>query len=72
MTYHKKTVEIDVDELRKAQERLGTRGIKETVNTALREVNRKAALEEAADYVRAGNMRVPDEKQWASWREPRR
>jgi len=72
MAYHKTTVEIDVDELRQAAERLGTHGVKETVNTALREVNRRAALREAATYVRAGTLRVPDEKTWAAWREPRR
>jgi hypothetical protein len=72
MAYHKTTVEIDIEELRKAEERLGTRGVKETVNTALREVNRRAALQNAAAYVRAGSLRVPDEKAWAAWREPRR
>ena len=71
MAYHKTTVEIDVDELREAERRLGTRGVKETVNTALREINRKAALGDAAAYVLAGHLRVPDEKAWASWREPR-
>jgi Arc/MetJ family transcription regulator len=71
MSYKKTTVEIDLDELDKAQGTLRTRGIKETVNAALREVNRKAALEEAAAYVLAGGMHLPDEKAWAAAREPR-
>ncbi len=60
MAYRKTTVEIDVDELRDAAAELGTRGVKETLNTALREVNRKAALQRAAAGVRAGNLQAPD------------
>jgi Arc/MetJ family transcription regulator len=71
MSFQKTTVEIDVEELEKAQETLRTHGIKETVNAALREVNRKAALKEAAAYVLSGRMRIPDEEIWAAWREPR-
>jgi hypothetical protein len=71
MSYHKTTVELDVQELRKAQASLRTHGIKETVNAALREVNRRSALKEAAAYVLSGSMRVPDEEAWAGWREPR-
>lgn len=71
MGFHKTTVEIDLDELARAQAALRTHGIKETVNAALREVNRKAALDAAADYVISGAMQVPDEQSWARWREPR-
>jgi len=71
MPYRKTTVEIDTDELSKAAAVLGTRGIKETVNGALKEVNRRAALEETATFVLAGNMHVPDEATWSLWREPR-
>ena len=70
MAYRKTTVEIDLDELREAAEQLGTHGVKETVNAALRDVNRKAALQKAAAYVRAGSLRTPDEKMWASSTEP--
>lgn len=71
MPYHKTTVEIDTDELQRAEATLGTSGIKETVNGALREVNRRAALERAAEYVLAGKLHLPDEETWAAWREPR-
>jgi len=71
MAYHKTTVEIDTEALSSAEAALGTRGIKETVNRALEEVARRAALERAAEYVVAGHLRVPDEESWAAWREPR-
>lgn len=71
MPYHKTTVEIDTEALGRAEELLGTRGIKETVNRALEEVARRAVLREAADYVLAGDLHVPDETTWSVWREPR-
>lgn len=71
MGFRKTTVEIDADALREAEENLGTHGLKETVNTALREVNRRAALARAADHVRRGAVRVPEEAVWAAWRDPR-
>jgi Arc/MetJ family transcription regulator len=69
--YHKTTVEIDADALKSAEAVLGTRGVKATVNGALREVNRRAALENAARYLLDGELRVPDEREWADWRKPR-
>jgi hypothetical protein len=71
MAYQKTTVEIDSEQLKLAEQILGTRGIKETVNAALHEVNRKAALEAASSYVLNGGMHVPEEGIWAAWREPR-
>jgi Arc/MetJ family transcription regulator len=71
MPYHKTTVEIDTDELARAEATLGTSGIKETVNSALREVNRRAALKRAADLFLAGEIHLPDEETWERWREPR-
>ena len=71
MTLHKTTVEIDLDALARAQAALGTSGSKETLNAALADVNRRAALKEAADFVLSGQFHVPDEKIWAAWREPR-
>lgn len=71
MNLHKTTVEIDLDALSEAQAVLGTNGVKDTLNAALREVNRKAALAAAAQLVRSGAFHVPDEKTWAAWRKPR-
>jgi len=69
--YQKKTLEIDLNELMQAERNLQTHGIKETVNGALREVNRLAALRQAAAYVRAGTLHVPAERAWAASRAPR-
>lgn len=69
--YVKTTVEIDSEQLAQARAALHTEGIKETVNAALREVGRRAALEKAADFVQSGRMQVPDLEEWAAGREPR-
>lgn len=71
MPYRRTTVEIDIDELSKAEVVLGTSGIKETVNGALKKVNRRASLEQAARYVLDGEMHVPDEATWSAWRKAR-
>jgi Arc/MetJ family transcription regulator len=71
MSFHKTTVEIDTDELARAEIALGTSGIKETVNRALAEVNRRDALGKAARYVEGGGLHVPDERTLAAWRAPR-
>jgi len=71
MNFHKTTVEIDTAELAKAEIALGTSGIKETVNRALEEVNRRAALEKAARYVQNGELHVPDDQTLTAWRAPR-
>ena len=71
MSFHKTTVEIDTDALAIAELVLGTRGIKETVNSALREVARRDALEQAARYVLDGSLHLPDESTLTAWREPR-
>ena len=71
MSFHKTTVEIDTEELAKAETVLGTSGIKETVNRALAEVNRRHALSRAARYVEDGELHLPDELTLAAWRESR-
>ena len=70
MPFHRTTVEIDSDALATAELVLGTRGIKDTVNGALREVGRRDALNRAAEYVLKGELHVPDEASLAAWREP--
>ncbi len=68
---HKTTVAIDLDELRKAQGNLGTRGFKETINRALVEVNRRIALERGVRYLEAGHESVPDWETLRAWRRAR-
>ncbi|HEY6068429.1 MAG TPA: hypothetical protein VIU81_07010 [Gaiellaceae bacterium] len=52
------TLDLDMVELRRAQGVLGTSTKRDTVNQALREVNRLAALREAADRLREGGLNI--------------
>ena len=52
------TLVIDLEELRRAQVVLGTKTTRETVNRALHEVSRVAALRQAAALVRRGGLGV--------------
>jgi len=56
---HKTTIEVDLDQLHEAERNLGTDGFKETVNGALRDVNRRAALQRGAQYLRDGRLSTP-------------
>ena len=56
---HRTTVEIDLDEFHAAERNLGTHGYKETLNRALEDVNRRAALDRAVRYVEEGKESVP-------------
>jgi len=57
------TLELDLVELQGAKKALGTKTARETVDRALREVNRLAALRRAAALVRAGGLDIvqPDD-----------
>jgi flagellar hook-basal body complex protein FliE len=68
---HKTTVEVDLNQLRKAQQNLGTHGFKETINRALEDVNQRAALARAAQYIAEGRMSVPTLEELWEMREPR-
>jgi Arc/MetJ family transcription regulator len=60
---HRTTVDIDVDAYNEARQALGTRGYRDTINEALREVTRVTALRRGADLIRQGGLAVvtPDE-----------
>lgn len=51
---HRTTVDIDVDAFEAARAQLGTKGYRDTVDAALREVVRFAKLRETADWIRSG------------------
>ena len=53
---HRTTLELDLGELQRAKKTLGTKTTRDTVNQALREVNRQAKLRAAAVLVRAGGL----------------
>lgn len=56
----KTTVEIDPEALSAAEAALGTKGIKETIDVALREAARRAALRRGAVYLEEGRQHLPD------------
>lgn len=51
---HRTTVDIDVGVFEEARSVLGTRGYRDTVDSAMREVVRLAKLRRAADAIRSG------------------
>ncbi len=65
---HKTTVEIDLEQLRKAEQNLGTHGFKETINRSLELVNRQATLERALRYLEDGRESVPEWRLFRTWR----
>lgn len=62
---HRTTVEIDLDAYEGARRALGTTGFRDTVNEALRAVDRRAKLQRAAAAIRAGglNLVTPEDLQ---------
>jgi hypothetical protein len=71
VSYQKTTIEIDRDQLEQARAVLRTHGIKDTVNAALRDVNRRARLREAAALVRAGGLPIVHPDELTELRRPR-
>ncbi len=71
---HRTTLDLEVGPFERARAILGTRGYKETVNAALREVERHHRLERGAEMIRDGGLRrlnVPDPGQLARVRRSR-
>jgi Arc/MetJ family transcription regulator len=67
----KTTVELDPDALAAAEAALGTKGVKQTIDVALREVARQAALRRGADYLEQGRQQLPSPAEWSAARDPR-
>jgi Arc/MetJ family transcription regulator len=67
----KTTVEIDMTELDAAREILGTSTIRDTVNTALREVTRRVALARTAMLIEQGAFDVVDPEELTELRRSR-
>lgn len=65
------TVDLDLDEVARAKQVLGTATTRETISAALRQVARRAALAEAAEYVRSGRMQVVSPEELAELRRVR-
>ena len=62
------SVDIDVVELEQTKEILGTETIRDTVNSALRQVNRRAALARAAARIEQGDFEVVEPGELAALR----
>ena len=68
---HRTTVDIELDAYEQARRALGTRGYRDTINEALREVGRRAALRRAAELVREGGLNLITPDELAAIRAPR-
>jgi Arc/MetJ family transcription regulator len=55
---HRTTVDLDLEAVQRAQELLGTSTIRETIDRALREVDRQAALRDGAALIRKGRLTI--------------
>lgn len=67
---HRTTIDIEVDAFEAAKAALGTSGYRATVNEALREVARAAALRRAAAALRVGDDRLVRPEDVAALRRP--
>lgn len=72
MRGHKTTVELDMEVLERARAVLGTTTIRDTLDAALREVDRFGALRRAADAVLEGGHRLATPGEVTRLRKPRR
>jgi hypothetical protein len=66
------TVDLDLDELQAARTVLGTETTNDTINTALPEVRRRAALSHAAELIRQGGLDTIEPDELAALRQSRR
>jgi Arc/MetJ family transcription regulator len=65
------TVEVDSEALERAQKLLGTTTMRETIDKALREVDRRARLRHAADLILKGGLNLGTPEDLAAMRKPR-
>ncbi|MGH2927737.1 MAG: hypothetical protein ACRDL8_06005 [Solirubrobacteraceae bacterium] len=62
---------LDEQKLRRARENLGTKTTRATLEAALDEVNRRAALERGAELIRFGALPMVTPEELAGMRTPR-
>jgi hypothetical protein len=67
-TIRRTTVDLDLTELDAAKKTLGTRTTRDTINTALRQVNRQARLARAAALIAAGGLDIISPEELAALR----
>ena len=64
------TVELDMALVQRAQEVLGTKTIRETIDEALREVDRRDALRRGAEMINKGGLNLATPEDLAQLRRP--
>jgi Arc/MetJ family transcription regulator len=69
---HRTTIEVELEAYRRARSALGTRGYKDTVNEALKAVDRAARLRRGASLIRSGSLELPTPEELEDIRQPRR
>ena len=69
--FHRTTIDIEKRAYGRAREALGTQGYKDTVNEALRAVDRAAQLRRGAALIRAGGLNLPTPGELEEIRKPR-
>lgn len=67
----KTTVDVDRELAREAAEILGTKSLKDTVNSALREVVSAELRHQLADRILAGTLPVPTQEEYDELRRPK-
>jgi hypothetical protein len=65
---HRTTVDIELEAYEEARRELGTRGYRDTINQALREIGRQAALRRGANLIREGGLDVVSPEELAQMR----
>jgi hypothetical protein len=70
-TIKRTTVDLDLDDLQAAREALGTETARDTIHAALREVARRAALEQAATLILEGGLEIVEPDELAALRQAR-
>jgi Arc/MetJ family transcription regulator len=68
-TIKRTTVDLDMDELQAAREVLGTETTRDTINSALREVRRRAALARVAALIEQGGLDIIEPEELAALRQ---
>lgn len=68
---HRTTIDIDIPAFESARRLLGTNGYRDTINRALREIERMERLRQAADLVRQGGLDVASPDDLDELRSPR-
>lgn len=70
-TTHRTTIDIDVGSYENAKKALGTRGYKDTVNEALRRVERAERLRRGAQAILNNEFDFPTPEELEEMRRPR-